>query len=204
MRPPTRHKPTPPPIIGFSVGEIAEGGLLSADQNLQQGKRNRAGGPHAFKRLQACNARNSHVRPACHRRGCFGGRAVWCRGVLERAAPSTDLRNQDWGVGVLRLRENCTSCNSRSAQDDISQRTDDIAPGAVMRATASGKYVEAYGLTPPVWQSLQLTAVMSPRSTGCLKVTPGRAAMFTVFCCSSRMVWQSSQSLRMTLPSGLT
>ena len=62
----------------------------------------------------------------------------------------------------------------------------------------------AYGLTPPVWQSLQFTAVISPRSTGCLKATPGSDARLTVFPCSCRMVWQSSQSLRITLPSGLT
>lgn len=64
--------------------------------------------------------------------------------------------------------------------------------------------VVAYGPTPPLWQSLQFTAVISPRSTGCLKSRPGNEEMFTAFSCCSRMVWQMLQSLRITLPSGLT
>jgi len=36
------------------------------------------------------------------------------------------------------------------------------------RANSCIHYGLVYGPTPPLWQSEQLTAVMSPKSTGCL------------------------------------
>jgi hypothetical protein len=38
-----------------------------------------------------------------------------------------------------------------------------------------------YGLTPPVWQSLQVTMVRSPRSTGCLNSPGGFVSTATLF-----------------------
>src|ERR1035438_8525300 len=40
-----------------------------------------------------------------------------------------------------------------------------------------------YGPTPPLWQSEQFTAVKSPRSTGCLKIWAGNAAICVPLSC---------------------
>ena len=62
-----------------------------------------------------------------------------------------------------------------------------------------------YGPTPPVWQSAQFTAVMSPRSTGWVNFAPVVVAIscLPLSVCAS-IVWQTLQSLLMTLPSALT
>lgn len=61
-----------------------------------------------------------------------------------------------------------------------------------------------YGPVPPVWQSLQFTAVRSPRSIGCLKGMPSAVTGGASPSCWLRTVWQVSQSLCITMPSGLT
>ena len=61
-----------------------------------------------------------------------------------------------------------------------------------------------YGPTPPLWQSEQLTAVMSPRSTGCLNATEAMGARCAPPSSWSSTVWHELQSLLMALPSLLT
>src|SRR5271157_235650 len=61
-----------------------------------------------------------------------------------------------------------------------------------------------YGPTPPLWQSEQFTAVMSPKSTGCLNGWVARAATWVPLSCCSITVWHELQSLLITLPSLLT
>src|SRR5512140_2928634 len=52
----------------------------------------------------------------------------------------------------------------------------------------------------PVWQSLQLTARMSPRSTGCWNSFLGTSNMTLPACCSPNTSWQMWQSLGMVFP----
>src|SRR5665811_1293770 len=61
-----------------------------------------------------------------------------------------------------------------------------------------------YGPTPPLWQSLQLTAVRSPISTGCLNDCSCICARCDAPSSWSSSVWHELQFLLMTLPSLLT
>ena len=72
-------------------------------------------------------------------------------------------------------------------------------------ADHAGKCLNSKAYWPAeAWQSLQFTAVMSPRSTGCWNGTPATEAMVCPLSVWLSTTWQDWQSLLIVFPSALS